>query len=120
MFTDWSDVLSSVDISTAQERQIRAWLKAAAEHQAAVDAFVARCAARLGDSSAVRGATRCTQREADQAVARGEAINSLPAVGAALESGKITGPKLSSSVGTTPLYWTSQEGSSMQSGKVLS
>ncbi len=90
MFTDWSDVLSSVDVNAAQERQVRAWLKAASAHQAAVDAFVARCAARLGDSSAVRGATRCTQREADQAVARGEAIASLPDVGSALASGQIS------------------------------
>lgn len=90
MFTDWSGELSSVDVSAAQERQVRAWLKAASEHQAAVDAFVARCAARLGDSSAVRGATRCTQREADQAVTRGEAISVLPEVGTAFASGQIS------------------------------
>jgi uncharacterized protein YbaA (DUF1428 family) len=83
-------MLASVDIDAAQERQVRSWLTAASVHQAAVDAFVARCAARLGDSSAVRGATRCTQREADQAVARGEAIASLPEVGSALASGAIS------------------------------
>lgn len=90
MFTDWSAVLSSIDVGAAQERQIRAWLKAAAEHQAAVDAFVARCAARLGDASVVRGATRCTQREADQAVARGATLEALPAVGSALAAGHIS------------------------------
>ena len=90
MFTDWSEMLSSVDVNGAQERQVRAWLQAASAHQAAVDAFVARCAARLGDSSAVRGATRCTQREADAAVARGAAITALPEVGSALASGQIS------------------------------
>ena len=90
MFTDWSGVLASIDVDSAQERQVRAWLTAASEHQAALHAFMARCAARLGDSSAVRGATRCTQREADQAVARGEAMAALPEVGSALASGQIS------------------------------
>ena len=84
MFADWSACLSSIDVDRAPERQVRAWLGAAAQHQAALDAFIAKCAARLGDASAVRGATRCTQREADQAVARGEALAALPAVAEAL------------------------------------
>ncbi|MEO0495009.1 MAG: HNH endonuclease, partial [Actinomycetota bacterium] len=43
------------------------------------------------DASAVRGATRCTQREADQAVARGEVLEAMPEVGSALGSGEISG-----------------------------
>lgn len=89
MFTDWSASLASIDITHAPERRVRAWLAEAAQHQGALDAFVAKCAARLGDASSVRGATRCTQREADQAVARGELLKALPNVGIALESGAI-------------------------------
>lgn len=91
MFTDWSTSLASIDIDGAPERQVRSWLAAAAQHQGALEAFVARCAARLGDASAVRGSTRCTQREADQAVARGRLLEALPDVGAALDSGAIRG-----------------------------
>ena len=91
MFTDWSASLASIDITHAPERRVRAWLADAAQHQGALDAFVARCAARLGDTSVVRGATRCTQQEADQAVARGELLEALPEVNTALESGAIRG-----------------------------
>ena len=91
MFTDWSACLSTIDVDGATERQVRAWLGSAAQHQGALEAFVARCAARLGDASAVRGATRCTQREADQAVARGEMLEAMPDVGAALSKGAISG-----------------------------
>ena len=91
MFTDWSACLTSIDVDRAPERQVRAWLGAAAQHQAALEAFVAKCAARLGDPSAVRGATRCTQREADRAVARGQVLEAMPAVADALEAGTISG-----------------------------
>ena len=91
MFEDWSRQLAAVDVGKMPERQVRALLGASAGLQSALDAFVARAAAVLGDASAVRGATRCTQREADQAVARGEALAALPAVAEALVSGEIGG-----------------------------
>lgn len=56
-----------------------------------MDAFEALVAVQLGEAALVRGASRCTQREADRAVARGELMEALPAVGAALASGAISG-----------------------------
>lgn len=91
MFTDWSACMSTIDLDRAPDRQVRAWLAAASRHQAALDAFVARCAHRLGDASAVRGATRCTQREADRAVARGAVVEAIPEIGAALAGGCVSG-----------------------------
>lgn len=91
MFEDWSRQLAAVDVAKMPERQVRALLGAAALLQSALDAFVARGALRLGDASAVRGATRCTQREADQAVARGETLRAIPEAGAALAAGEIAG-----------------------------
>ncbi|MEM9203816.1 MAG: DUF222 domain-containing protein [Actinomycetota bacterium] len=47
--------------------------------------------ARRGDASAaVRGATRCSQREADRRAARSQTITELPALGASLAQGRTT------------------------------
>lgn len=91
MFEDWSVALSSLDVGSADPSTVRGWLAGAASLRSAVDAFEARAAARLGEASVVRGASRCTQREADRAVARGRLIEAVPAVGDALAEGAISG-----------------------------
>ena len=96
MFEDWSRSLAQIDVETASDEAMRGWLAALARHRGALDAFEARVAGRLGTSSAVRGATRCTQREADRAVARGQLIEAVPAVGSALAAGEITGAHVDS------------------------
>ncbi|MEO0492988.1 MAG: hypothetical protein AAF081_06200 [Actinomycetota bacterium] len=70
---------------------MRDLLAGAARLRAALDRFEARVAARLGEASAVRGATRCTQREADRAVARGELLAAVPRLDAALATGEVSG-----------------------------
>jgi hypothetical protein len=89
VFEDWC--VSSLDVASVDDAMLRGWLAGAAGLRAAVDGFEARVAARLGEASVVRGASRCTQREADRAVARGKLIESLPAVGSALAQGAISG-----------------------------
>ena len=79
MFEDWSRELSLVDVASADETALRRLLGGLARHRGAVDAFEARVAGRLGEAALVRGASRCTQREADRAVARGQLIEALPA-----------------------------------------
>ena len=91
MFEDWSRSLSTLDVDAADIATIRCWVAGAAALRAAVDAFEARAATRLGEAALVRGASRCTQREADRAVARGKLIEALPAVGSALADGSISG-----------------------------
>jgi len=91
VFEDWSRSLSTLDVASADSSTVRTWLTGAAALRAAVDAFEARAAARLGESSLVRGASRCTQREADRAVARGKLMEALPEVGEALAVGAISG-----------------------------
>lgn len=91
MFEDWSQSLSTLDVAAADTSTVRKWLAGVAALRAAVDAFEARAAARLGEAALVRGASRCTQREADRAVIRGRLIESLPEVGAALAEGEISG-----------------------------
>ncbi|MEZ5167683.1 MAG: DUF222 domain-containing protein [Acidimicrobiales bacterium] len=82
--------MTALDVDQADTVTLRRWLHDAARLQAALDRFGARAAARLGDSSQVRGATRCTQREADQAVARGLLIEAIPEIGDALATGDIS------------------------------
>ena len=94
MFEDWSCQLSTIDIASADERALRRLLAGLARHRGAVDAFEARVAGLLGEASMVRGASRCTQREADRAVARGNLIEALPAAGEALAAGEISGAHL--------------------------
>ena len=89
MFEDWSRALGAVDVDVLTIGERRSWLGALASFRGAVDAFEARLAVGL-DSSAVRGATRCTQREADQAVLRSSLVAELPSVGEALAAGEIS------------------------------
>lgn len=91
MFEDWSRSLSALDVAAADAPTVRTWLNGLAALRAAVDAFEARAAARLGEASLVRGASRCTQHEADRAVTRGNLIEALPEVGEALAAGAISG-----------------------------
>ena len=91
MFEDWSRSLSELDTDGADTQTLRRWLAETTMLRAAIDAFDARVARRLGDASAVRGASRCTQREADRAVARGELIEAVPEIGDALATGAISG-----------------------------
>lgn len=85
------EVLSSLDVAAADAATVRGWLADVARLRSALDGFEARAAARLGEASVVRGASRCTQREADRAVARGQLIEAVPQVGEALASGAISG-----------------------------
>jgi len=91
MFEDWSRSLSTLDLASVDSSTVRSWLTDVAALRAAVDAFEARAAVRLGDSPLVRGASRCTQREADRAVARGQLIDAIPEVGQDLANGAISG-----------------------------
>ena len=91
MFEDWSRSLSTLDVTTADAPTVRTWLNDLAALRAAVDAFEARAAARLGEASLVRGASRCTQHEADRAVTRAKLIEALPEIGEALAEGAISG-----------------------------
>ncbi len=90
MFEDWSRRVGEVDVVALEEFELRSLLRDATALRDAAESLIARAAARLGSSSAVRGATRCTQREADRAVARGEVIGSVPEVGEALALGEIS------------------------------
>lgn len=87
---DWPRQLAAVDVAALEEHDLRQLLRDVTRVRDAAEAVLARAAGRLGSSSAVRGATRCTQREADRAVARGELMNALPDVGNALSSGAIS------------------------------
>jgi hypothetical protein len=91
VFEDWIESLSALDVEAADERTLRRWLTGLSGLRASVDAFEAKAAARLGEASLVRGATRCTQREADRAVARGKLLDALPEVADALIGGSISG-----------------------------
>lgn len=87
---DWPQQLAAVDVAALEEHDLRQLLRDVTRVRDAAEAVLARAAGRLGSSSAVRGATRCTQREADRAVARGELMNALPDAGNALSSGAIS------------------------------
>ncbi|MEQ8839418.1 MAG: HNH endonuclease [Acidimicrobiales bacterium] len=91
MFEDWIDVLSSFDVATAETVTLRKMLGGLSRLRGAIDACEAGIAAQLGEASLVRGATRCTQREADRAIARGKLLAAAPAVAEALAAGAITG-----------------------------
>lgn len=90
MFEDWTRSLATIRTTTATEAELRCLLRDAAGLRAATDALIARAAAALGSASSVRGATRCTQREADRAVSRGTLIHAVPAIGEALATGDIS------------------------------
>ena len=90
MFEDWSRQLAAVDVSALEAHQLRGVLADVTRLRDAAEALIARAAGRLGSSSVVRGATRCTQREADRAVARGGLLQALPDVGEALATGTIS------------------------------
>ncbi len=90
MFEDWPQRLAAVDVAALEEYELRGLLRDVTRVRDAADGLLARAAGRLGSSSAVRGATRCTQREADRAVARGELMEALPDVGRALSGGEIS------------------------------
>ncbi len=94
MFEDWTRTLGALDTAELTVAEARRLLASISRHRAAVDATEARLASRVGEASVVRGATRCTQREADRAVARGQLIEALPVVGEALASGEISGAHL--------------------------
>lgn len=91
MFEDAVRAVAAIDIESVDSAVLRDLLTSAARLRAAIDRFEARIAARLGEASAVRGATRCTQREADQAVARGELLTAVPRLDSALASGEVSG-----------------------------
>lgn len=99
MFEGWSSRVASIDVASIAEDELRTMLAEASRLRSAVEAFEARCAARLGAAALVRGATRCTQREADRAVARGELIAAIPAAGDALADGRISGAHLDALTG---------------------
>ncbi len=94
MFEDWTRTLSALEIAELSVAEARRLLASISRHRAAVDAAEARLAVRVGEASVVRGATRCTQREADRAVARGQLMEALPEVGDALACGEISGAHL--------------------------
>ena len=91
MFEDWARALSDVDLEGCDRVALRRLLGGSSRLRAALDRFDAAAAAALGEAAAVRSATRCTQREADRAVERGEFLAAAPAVGEALGDGTISG-----------------------------
>jgi len=94
VFEDWTRTLGALDTTELTVAEARRLLAGVSRHRAALDAAEARLATRVGEASVVRGATRCTQREADRAVARGQLMEALPAVGEALAAGEISGAHL--------------------------
>ncbi len=98
MFDGWLSELGDVAVDGMSRRELCDAAAGSGRLRAALDGFDARLAAALagldddgpGPSSMFRGATKCSQREADRRARRAERLVELPTAAAALAAGEIT------------------------------
>lgn len=98
MFESWRRELQTISVEGLGRRGLCDAAAASGRLRAALDAFDARVASavsRLGDggagpSTVLRGASKCSQREADRRARRAEALVALPSAADALAAGTIT------------------------------
>lgn len=98
MFDSWLTELKTVPVHGLSRRELSDAAAGSARLRAALDAFDARIAAAVerlddggpGASAVLRGASRCSQREADRRAKRADGLTKLPEAGAALADGAIT------------------------------
>ncbi len=98
MFESWLCELQTVSVEGLDRRELCDAAAASGRLRAALDAFEARVAAAVaglddggpGASVVLRGASKCSQREADKRARRAEALVGLPSAAQALAGGSIT------------------------------
>ena len=98
MFDGWLNELRDVAVEGLSRGELCDAAAASGRLRAALDGFDARLAAALtglgddgaGPSAMFRGATKCSQREADRRARRAEGLAELPTTAAALAAGEIT------------------------------
>ncbi|MEQ8841328.1 MAG: DUF222 domain-containing protein [Acidimicrobiales bacterium] len=98
MFESWRRELQVLPVDGLDRRGLCDAAAGSSRLRAALDAFDARIAAAVdrlddngpGPSTVIRGASKCSQREADKRVRRAEALEKLPSAADALAEGTIT------------------------------
>jgi hypothetical protein len=98
VFDLWLAELTAITVEGVDRRGLCDLAAGAGRLRAALDGFDARLATTLdalgddgaGPSSMFRGATKCSQREADRRARRAEGLAALPGTAAALVAGEIT------------------------------
>lgn len=98
MFESWLRELQAVTVEGLDRRGLCDAAAASGRLRAALDAFDARIAAAVdrlddngpGPSTLLRGASKCSQREADRRARRADALLALPSAADALAEGTIT------------------------------